>query len=73
MKRLLETCRIFLVEESGFYIFEKSMLMNVGVILALLVTSFVLFISSVEYMRMENEFVGNGAEANEALQRFSAN
>ncbi|WP_240377287.1 hypothetical protein [Bacillus piscicola] len=58
-------------EEDGFIVFESLGLVKGSLIVATGVISIFLVIMAYEYTRMENEFIGNEVEANEALQRFS--
>ncbi len=67
----MEKVRNWLKEEDGFIVFETFGLMLLGVILAIIIALFVLAIAAIEYTRVENEFIGSEAEANDALQRFS--
>lgn len=60
----------WLKDESGFEIFERSVLTKGGIIIAVGVGSIVLSLSGGEYTRIENEFIGSEEEANETLRRF---
>ncbi|WP_026701652.1 hypothetical protein [Salibacterium aidingense] len=68
---MLRSVVSWLKEEDGFQVFESLGLVKGGLIVAVGVISIFLVILGVEYTRMENEFIGNEAEANEALQKFS--
>lgn len=58
-------------EEDGYIVFESLGLVKGSVIVAVGVISVFSLILAYEYTRIENEFIGSEAEANEALQRFS--
>lgn len=60
----------WLLNESGFQVFESTALMIGGVSIALFVGTVVLALSGFEYTRVENETIGNGVEANASIQRF---
>jgi hypothetical protein len=57
----------FLRNEEGFQVFEHAGLMKVGIVLAIIVGSFVVAIVGNEYLKAEKEYVGNEVEAGEAL------
>jgi len=60
----------WLIGESGFEVFESSVLMLGGVAIALFVGTVVITISTFEYIKIGNAAVGNGVEVNAALQQF---
>lgn len=57
-------------EEDGFQVFETSMLMKGGVVLAILVGGFVLAIVAYQYSAAEVQFQGSEVEKDEVLQQF---
>lgn len=61
----------WLKEEDGYIVFESLGLVKGGLIVAVGVISIFSLILAYEYTRIENEFIGSEAEANEALQRFT--
>lgn len=63
--------RKFWKEEDGFQVFEMGILVKGSIILATMCITAVIAILATEYTKAENEFVGNEAEAYEALERFT--
>lgn len=68
MKRLLMA---FLNEEDGFQVFEMGILVKGSIILATMSITATIAILATQYTKAENEFIGNEAEAYEALERFT--
>ena len=57
-------------DETGFQVFESSVLALGGVSIALFVAVVVLTIASSQYITIGSTTVGNGVEVNAALQQF---